>query len=149
MGLFQKVVEKNHFLLLLRQTGQGGGKGGVIQHYGMSAGSEMIFLPGVGLVGGLEWVKPFFDKIFEGDFPTPFRPQYTGCVYGGVANDNLAKGVVCVLDMLFVGFKIGHGISPFLNMVRGGSTLCCRPLITHQQGQAGLSTAGVARSFYR
>ena len=26
-------------------------------------------------------------------------------------------------------------------MGKGGSTFCCRPLITHQQGQAGLSTA--------
>ena len=29
-----------------------------------------------------------------------------------------------------------------LMIVRGGSTPYCRPLITHQQGQAGLSTAG-------
>jgi len=29
-------------------------------------------------------------------------------------------------------------------MGKGGSTFCCRPLITHQQGQAGLSTVGVA-----
>ena len=33
-----------------------------------------------------------------------------------------------------------------LMIVRGGSTPCCRPLTTHQQGQAGLSTAGAARS---
>jgi hypothetical protein len=32
-------------------------------------------------------------------------------------------------------------------MGKGGSTFCCRPLITHQQGQSGLSTAGEARSF--
>jgi hypothetical protein len=29
-------------------------------------------------------------------------------------------------------------------MGKGGSTFCCRPLITHQQGQTGLSTVGVA-----
>ena len=29
-------------------------------------------------------------------------------------------------------------------MGKGGSTFCCRPLITHQQGQSGLSTVGVA-----
>ena len=29
---------------------------------------------------------------------------------------------------------------------KGGSTFCCRPLITHQQGQSGLSTVGVAHS---
>jgi len=31
-------------------------------------------------------------------------------------------------------------------MGMGGSTFCCRPLITHQQGQAGLSTVGAAHS---
>jgi len=31
-------------------------------------------------------------------------------------------------------------------MGKGGSTFCCRPLITHQQGQAGLSTVGAAHS---
>jgi len=29
-------------------------------------------------------------------------------------------------------------------MGKGGSTFCCRPLITHQQGQSGLSTVGEA-----
>jgi hypothetical protein len=27
-------------------------------------------------------------------------------------------------------------------MGKGGSTFCCRPLITHQQGQTGLSYGG-------
>ena len=31
-------------------------------------------------------------------------------------------------------------------MGKGGSTFCCRPLITHQQGQSGLSTVGEAHS---
>ena len=31
-------------------------------------------------------------------------------------------------------------------MGKGGSTFCCRPLITHQQGQSGLSTVGAAHS---
>ena len=43
--------------------------------------------------------------------------------------------------MLLVFFKFGHGKSPFLNNVRGGSTPCCRPLIAYQQRRAGLSTA--------
>jgi len=33
-----------------------------------------------------------------------------------------------------------------LSKLGGGSTFCCRPLTTHQQGQSGLSTAGAARS---
>lgn len=32
-------------------------------------------------------------------------------------------------------------------MNRGGSTFCCCPLITYQQGQSGLSTVGVAHLF--
>ncbi|MFR2373323.1 MAG: hypothetical protein ACLS8T_37735, partial [Anaerobutyricum sp.] len=31
-------------------------------------------------------------------------------------------------------------------MGKSGSTFCCRPLITHQQGKAGLSTVGEAHS---
>ena len=49
-----------------------------------------------------------------------------------------------VLDMLLIFFKFGHGKSPFLNNVRGGSTPCCRPLIAYQQRRAGLSTVGEA-----
>jgi len=63
-----------------------------------------------------------------------------------VANDKLAIGVMRVLNMLFVCFKIGCGIPAFLNMIRGGSTLCCRPLITLLQRRARLSTAGEAHS---
>ena len=48
---------------------------------------------------------------------------------------------MCVLGMLLVFFKFGHGKSPFLNNVRGGSIPCCRPLIAYQQRRAGLSTA--------
>ncbi|OUP04943.1 hypothetical protein B5F35_17315 [Anaeromassilibacillus sp. An200] len=45
--------------------------------------------------------------------------------------------------MHFIGFIFGHGNSPSLIIVRGGSTPCCRPLIAYQQRQTGLSTAGV------
>ena len=37
----------------------------------------------------------------------------------------MSKGV---LDMHLVGFIFGHGNSPSLIIVRGGSTPCCRPL---------------------
>ena len=47
--------------------------------------------------------------------------------------------------MLLVFFKFGHGKSPFLNNVRGGSIPCCRPLIAYQQRRAGLSTAARMR----
>ena len=39
-----------------------------------------------------------------------------------------------------VGLIFGHGNSPSLIIVRGGSTPCCRPLIAYQQRRAGLST---------
>ena len=52
-------------------------------------------------------------------------------IYGCVTNDNLAKGIECVLDMHFVGFIFGHGNSPSLIIVRGGSTPCCRPMAVH------------------
>ena len=62
-----------------------------------------------------------------------------------VTNDNLAKGVKGVLDMHFVGFIFGHGNSPSLIIVRGGSTPCCRPLIAYQQRRAGLRAAARMR----
>ena len=43
--------------------------------------------------------------------------------------------------MHFIGFIFGHGNSPSLIIVRGGSTPCCRPLIAYQQRRVGLSTA--------
>ena len=46
-------------------------------------------------------------------FPFPFGIQHTGSVYGSMANDYPAIGVVGVLDMLFV-FFLGQGKSPFL-----------------------------------
>ena len=42
-----------------------------------------------------------------------------GCVYGSVAKDSHAKGVVCMPDMLLIFFVFGHGKSPFLNNGRG------------------------------
>ena len=56
----------------------------------------------------------------EGNFPFPPPAQLPDYIYGGVTNDNLAKGVKGVLDMHFVGFIFGHG--------NCGSTPCCRPL---------------------
>ena len=42
-----------------------------------------------------------------------------GCVYGSVANNSLAKGIVCMPDMFLILFVFGHGKSPFLNNGRG------------------------------
>ena len=51
--------------------------------------------------------------IFKGDFSFPLGKQHTGSVYGSMANDYPAIGVMGVLDMFFV-FFLGHGKSPFL-----------------------------------
>ena len=56
----------------------------------------------------------FAYQIVKGYFPTAAAAYAPGCVYGGVANDNPAKGIVRVSDMLLVFFNLGHGKSPFL-----------------------------------
>ena len=44
-------------------------------------------------------------------------------------------------------FVFSHGKSPFLRLwERAAALFCCRPLITYQQGQTGLSTVGAAHS---
>lgn len=70
-------------------------------------------------------------KYSKGDFPFPPCHQHTGSVKGRMANNNPAIGIMGIADMFLIGFIFGHGKSL---------------LITHQQGQAGLSTAGVAHS---
>ena len=57
----------------------------------------------------------FAYQIVKGYFPTAAAAYAPGCVYGSVTNDDLAKGIVRVLDMLLVLFVFGHGKSPFLN----------------------------------
>ena len=38
----------------------------------------------------------FFYQIFKRDFPLAAAPYAPGCVYGSVANNSLAKGIVCI-----------------------------------------------------
>ena len=85
--------------------------------------------------------EDYLEAIVNRDFPFPPPAQLQNYIYGSVTNDNLAKGVKGVLDMHFVGFIFGHGNSPSLIIVRGGSIPCCRPLIACLQRRAGLSTA--------
>ena len=92
-------------------------------------------------VCGAERDKLLIHQVFKGDFPFPAVTQSHGCVDCRMANDNTAKGVVGMLNVLLI-FQLGHGNSPLSKIMRkGGSTFCCRPLITYQQRQAGLSTA--------
>jgi len=125
-------VQKNHFLLMLRQKRQGGGKNGIAQQDSLTADSKRIvnirgWLCKV-FICGTEWVILLVHQIVKGDFPLPAFMYPPGCVYGCVANDNPAKSVVSVLDMLFVFFKLGHGKSPFLNDVKGRQHSLLSPL---------------------
>ena len=138
LRLAQEVIAENFFLCLLRQTGKGGGKFRMVQNGGLAAGGKKIFFKLLRL-GKLD--KLLIHQIVKGNFPFPPPAQLQNYIYGGVTNDNLAKGVKGVLDMHFVGFIFGHGNSPSLIIARGGSTPCCRPMSAYQQRRAGLSTA--------
>lgn len=70
-------------------------------------------------------------QIFKGDFPFPPCRQHTGRVKGRMANNNPAIGIMSIADMFLIGFVFSHGNSP---------------LITHQQGQTGLSMVGAVHS---
>jgi hypothetical protein len=54
----------------------------------------------------------FFYQIFKRDFPLAAAAYAPGCVYGSVANNGLAKGIVCMPDMFLILFVFGHGKSP-------------------------------------
>ena len=61
---------------------------------------------------GTEWIVFFFYQIFKRDFPLAAAAYAPGCVYGSVANNGLAKGIVCMPDMFLILFVFGHGKSP-------------------------------------
>src|SRR5699024_2209210 len=67
-------------------------------------------------------------QIVKRNFPFPPPAQLQNYIYGGVTNDNLAKGVKGVLDMHFVGFIFGHGNSPSLNNSAGRQHSLLSPL---------------------
>ena len=118
LRLAQEIVTENFFLCLLRQTGKGGGKFRMVQNGGLAAGGKKIFLK-LFWLGKLD--KLLIHQIVKGDFPFPSPAQLQNFIYGCMANNNLAKGVECVLDMHFVGFIFSHGNSPSLNnKVRSG-----------------------------
>ena len=61
----------------------------------------------------------FVYQIVKGNFPAAAAAYAPGCVYGSMANDNPAKGIVRVSDMLLIFFVFSHGKAPFLNNGRG------------------------------
>ena len=58
----------------------------------------------------------FAYQIVKGYFPTAAAAYAPGCVYGSVANDNPAKGIVRVSDMLLIFFvvKVNEKVSQAL-----------------------------------
>ena len=106
LRLAQEIVTENFFLCLLWQKGKGGGEFRMVQNGGLAAGGKKIFFKLLRL-GKLD--KLLIHQIVKGNFPFPPPAQLQNYIYGGVTNDNLAKGVKGVLDMHFVGFIFGHG----------------------------------------
>ena len=144
LRLAQEIVTKNFFLRLLRQKGKGGGKFRMVQNSGLAAGGKKIFFKLLRL-GKLD--KLFTHQIIKGNFPFPPPAQLQDFIYGCVTNDYLAKGIECVLDMHLVGFIFGHGNSPSLIIVRGGSTPCCRPLDCLSAKAGGAVNSGAYAPF--
>mgnify|MGYP005867529065 FL=1 len=91
LRLAQEIVTKNFFLRLLRQKGKGGGKLRMIQNGGLAAGGKKIFFKLLRL-GKLD--KLFTHQIIKGNFPFPPPAQLQDFIYGCMANNNLAKGIV-------------------------------------------------------
>ena len=106
LRLAQEIVTEKFFLCLLRQKGKGVGKFRMIQNGGLTAGGKKIFFKLLRL-GKLD--KLLIHQIVKGNFPFPPPAQLQNFIYGCVTNDNLAKGIECVLDMHFIGFIFGHG----------------------------------------
>ena len=99
LRLAQEIVTENFFLCLLRQECKGGGKLRMIQNGGLAAGVKKIFFNLLRL-GKLD--KLLIHQIVKRNFPFPPPAQLQNYIYGGVTNDNLAKGVKGVLDCICV-----------------------------------------------
>ena len=105
LRLAQEIVTENFFLRLLRQEGKGGSKFRMVQNGGLAAGGKKIFFKLL-LLGKLD--KLLIHQIVKGNFPFPPPAQIQNLIYGGVTNDNFAKGVKGVLDMHFVDNSAGR-----------------------------------------
>ena len=108
LRLAQEVVTENFFLCLLRQKGKGGGKFRMVQNGGLAAGGKKIFFKLL-LLGKLD--KLLIHQIVKGNFPFPPPAQLQDFIYGCVTNDNLAKGIECVLDMHFATKISSEGVN--------------------------------------
>ena len=144
LRLAQEIVTENFFLCLLRQEGKGGGEFRMVQNDGLPAGGKKIFFKLLRL-GKLD--KLLIHQIVKGNFPFPPPAQLQNRIYGSVTNDNLAKGIECVLDMHFVGFIFGHGNSPSLNNNAGRQHSLLSPLVCLSAKAGGAVNGGAYAPF--
>lgn len=111
-----KIIEIYHFLLERWQSQECSGKNRVMQQHCLSAGSKKRFFGLFRLckvnVSSAERIKLLISQIVERDFLFPPCHDKPVCVIGRMAYHNLAVGVVGVLDMFFVDFKLIHGNPP-------------------------------------
>ena len=105
---------------------------------GLAAGGKKIFFKLLRL-GKLD--KFLIHQIVKRKFPFPPTAQLQNYIYGCVMNDNLAKGLECVLDMRFVGFIFDHGNPPLSNNSEGGQHSLLSPLDCLPAKADELSTA--------
>ena len=121
LRLAQEVIAENFFLCLLRQKGKGGGKFRMVQNGGLAAGGKKIFFKLLRL-GKLD--KLLIHQIVKGNFPFPPPAQLQNYIYGGVTNDNLAKGALDCLSAKAGGAVNGGAYAPFILTVDWLGWLC-------------------------
>ena len=125
LRLAQEVVAQNHFLCLLWLGGERGGKSGVTEQDGLAADGKGVFLVRL-RPGKLD--KLLVHQIVKGNLPLPFPAKLQNLIAGSIADYCLTKGVVLALDVLLIGFKVGHGNSPSLNNSAGRQHSLLSPL---------------------
>ena len=145
LRLAHEIVAENFFLRLLRQEGKGVGKFRMVQNGGLAADGKKVFFK-LFRLGKLD--KLLIHQIVKGNFPFPPPAQLQNYIYGGVTNDNLAKGVKGVLDMHFVGFIFGPGNSPLSDNSAGRQHSLLSPLVCLSAKAGGAVNGGAVRAVH-
>ena len=145
LRLAQEIVTENFFLCLLRQKRKGGGKFRMVQNGGLAACSKKIFFKLLRL-GKLD--KLLVHQIVKGNLPLPFPAKLQNLIAGSIADYCLTKGVVLALDVLLIGFKVGHGNSPSLNNSAGRQHSLLSPLDCLSAKAGGAVNGGAVRAVH-
>ena len=145
LRLAQEVVAQNHFLCLLWLGGERGGKSGVTEQDGLAADGKGVFLVRL-RPGKLD--KLLVHQIVKGNLPLPFPAKLQNLIAGSIADYCLTKGVVLALDVLLIGFKVGHGNSPSLNNSAGRQHSLLSPLDCLSAKAGGAVNGGAVRAVH-